>query len=108
TERAHQGRRARHRLSESPRASRPRERLRGHQRVAVSKAAELSARSAGRFALANATDPAAASAARTEKPGPEEPVRSDRPTATSGRRIMPTIRISDDTPVIVPNDALPK
>src|SRR5262249_14457395 len=68
-ERAHQGRRARHRLSESARAARPRECFRGHQRVAVSKAAELSARSAGRFALANATEPAAASAASTAKPG---------------------------------------
>src|SRR5262249_6307118 len=106
-QRADQGRGARDGLSESAGAARPRDPVRGHQRVAVSQSTELSPRSDGRWARANATARAAASVASTGKPGTYEPVWSDSTPATSGPRIMPKIAISGDTPVIVPNEALP-
>src|SRR5436309_1316544 len=62
----------------------------------------------GLLARQNATDPAAASAASSEKPGTYEPVRSASTPATSGPRIMPNMTIIDDTPAMVPKDALPK
>src|SRR6267143_2073593 len=63
---------------------------------------------AGLLALTNATDPAAASAASSEKPGTYDPVRSASTPATSGPRIMPNMTIIEDTPVMVPKEALPK